>query len=202
MARSLTQGFLLLSIATLLALIVAVAPAKAEHNAAHVQQMQAGCPQNYDPIVCPAPGEGGVPLGTQPGDSYTPTGAAAPAPSQDDGGSITARGADTAPVNANGTCPSGFVRTNAPGNLACAEESPNTPGRIFGYGEGDLATQEAAAPQAPQQQSGEGTTASATQYADDEAIAELPDTGGPSVLLLGGGLALVLGGLLLYKRLS
>ncbi|HSK82960.1 MAG TPA: hypothetical protein VK902_06065, partial [Rubrobacter sp.] len=55
---------------------------------------------------------------------------------QEDGGAITARGADTVPLNPDGTCPPGYVTVNAP---FCAEESPNTPGRIFGYGEGDLA---------------------------------------------------------------
>jgi len=50
---------------------------------------------------------------------------------------ITARGADTVPLNPDGTCPEGYVTVNAP---FCAQESPNTPGRIFGYGEGDLAS--------------------------------------------------------------
>lgn len=70
----------------------------------------------------------------------------AAAPAQQPGGSITERGAETTAVNADGTCPVGFVRTNAAGNLACAEESPNTPGRIFGFGEGDLAQEPSAAP--------------------------------------------------------
>lgn len=41
---------------------------------------------------------------------------------------------ETAPNNPDGTCPEGFVQVNAP---FCAQESPNTPGRVFGYGEGD-----------------------------------------------------------------
>lgn len=57
--------------------------------------------------------------------------------SAEDGSAITARGADTVPLNPDGTCPEGYVTVNAP---FCAEESPNTPGRIFGYGEGDLAS--------------------------------------------------------------
>jgi hypothetical protein len=50
---------------------------------------------------------------------------------------IKAGAADTVPLNPDGTCPEGFVSVNAP---FCAEESPNTPGRIFGYGEGDLSS--------------------------------------------------------------
>ena len=45
-----------------------------------------------------------------------------------------ARAPETAPLIGVGTCPEGFVTVNAP---FCVEESPNTPGRIFGYGEGD-----------------------------------------------------------------
>ncbi len=43
----------------------------------------------------------------------------------------------TAPNNPDGTCPEGFVQVNAP---FCAQESPNTPGRVFGFGEGDPVT--------------------------------------------------------------
>ena len=58
----------------------------------------------------------------------------------------------TTPNNPDGSCPEGFVQVNAP---FCAQESPNTPGRIFGFGEGDLA------PEAPVAPSG-------VQYADPE----------------------------------
>ncbi len=44
----------------------------------------------------------------------------------------------TAPQNPDGSCPEGFVQVNAP---FCAQESPNTPGRVFGFGEGDLTGQ-------------------------------------------------------------
>ena len=46
---------------------------------------------------------------------------------------ITARGAQTAPLNADGTCPEGFVNVNA---QFYAQESANTAGRICGYDEG------------------------------------------------------------------
>ena len=49
---------------------------------------------------------------------------------------------DTVPLNPDGTCPEGYVTVNAP---FCAQESPNTPGRIFGYGEGDVASVSASA---------------------------------------------------------
>lgn len=102
---------------------------------------------------------------------------------------ITSRGAETAPLNADGTCPEGFVTVNAP---FCAEESPNTPGRIFGYGEGDLATQSPAESQQP----------AADQYADDDAseMTQLPDTGGPALLPIAGLALIGLGGLILKRR--
>jgi hypothetical protein len=59
-----------------------------------------------------------------------------------DSEAIIAREARTVPLNPDGTCPEGFVTVNAP---FCVEESPNTPGRVFGYGEGDLSS----APSAP-----------------------------------------------------
>lgn len=51
----------------------------------------------------------------------------------------------------------------------------------------------------------EGTPAAVpTQQApaSNTGVTELPDTGGPALPLLAGGLALILGGLLLYKRLN
>ncbi len=61
----------------------------------------------------------------------------------------------TAPNNPDGSCPEGFVQVNAP---FCAQESPNTPGRVFGFGEGDLAPQ----PSAP------------TQYASEAPVGQFP----------------------------
>jgi hypothetical protein len=71
------------------------------------------------------------------------------------------------------------VTVNAP---FCAQESPNTPGRIFGYGEGDVASGSAS------------PTASASASAS-ASVAALPETGGPVsvaalvplVLLVGTG---------------
>lgn len=111
--------------------------------------------------------------GTMMSDTTTPT---------EEPSTITSRGADTVPLNPDGTCPEGFVTVNAP---FCAEESPNTPGRIFGFGEGDLATPTASeeqyvAPATP------ATPAPSTQTT-------LPDTGGPALLLPAAGLLLASG---------
>ena len=96
------------------------------------------------------------------------------------------------PLNPDGTCPEGYVTVNAP---FCAQESPNTPGRIFGYGEGDLAP---AAAQYDQY------SPAADQYAapaDDDTDA-LPATGGPALLLSAGVLLLGTGllGMKLVRR--
>ena len=56
-------------------------------------------------------------------------------------GSVVAREARTIPLPPDGKCPEGFVTVNAP---FCVEESPNTPGRVFGYGEGDLSSAQSA----------------------------------------------------------
>jgi len=56
-------------------------------------------------------------------------------------GSFVAREARIIPLTPDGTCPEGFATVNAP---FCVEESPNTPGRIFGYGEGDLSSAQSA----------------------------------------------------------
>jgi hypothetical protein len=58
-----------------------------------------------------------------------------------DSEAIIAREARTVPLNPDGKCPEGFVTVNAP---FCVEESPNTPGRVFGYGEGDLSSAQSA----------------------------------------------------------
>jgi hypothetical protein len=87
---------------------------------------------------------------------------------------------DTVPLNPDGTCPEGYVTVNAP---FCAQESPNTPGRIFGYGEGDVASVSAS------------PTASASASAS-ASVSVLPETGGsvsvmvlvPLVLLVGTGI--------------
>lgn len=55
----------------------------------------------------------------------------------EDGGAITARGADTMPPNPDGTRLEGYVTVNAP---FYAEESPDTPDRVFGHREGNLAS--------------------------------------------------------------
>ena len=112
---------------------------------------------------------------------------------------IRANAAETIPLPADGTCPEGFVTVNAP---LCAEESPNTPGRIFGYGEGDLALIEQEA--APAANIADDTDTSAAQYGGDDEMTELPDTSGPPLggIAAGLGVALVTGGLLLRRRLN
>ncbi len=96
---------------------------------------------------------------------------------------------ETAPLNPDGTCPEGFVTVNAP---FCAQESPNTPGRIFGYGEGDLVDPTQYAPTTTAEAIDEETPSTTT-------TTPLPDTGGPSLALVAG--ALLLGaGLVLRHR--
>ncbi len=95
---------------------------------------------------------------------------------------------ETVPLNPDGACPEGFVTVNAP---FCAQESPNTPGRIFGYGEGDLAPATAQYDQ---------YTPAADQYAAPADTAALPATGGPALLLSAG--VLLLGAGLLGMKLT
>jgi LPXTG-motif cell wall-anchored protein len=109
----------------------------------------------------------------------------------DDGGAITARGADTAPLNPDGTCPEGYVTVNAP---FCAQESPNTPGRIFGYGEGDLATASATASATATPTATATATSTATTSAASAAGGSLPDTGGSTAPLMGIGALMLLAG--------
>lgn len=87
----------------------------------------------------------------------------------------------TVPLNEDGTCPEGFVTVNAP---FCAQESPNTPGRVFGFGEGDSAPQTSAPTQ--------------NTAADTQATTALPATGGLSLALISG--ALLLGAGLVLRR--
>jgi hypothetical protein len=63
---------LLAALVVVTGVIMATSPASAEHTSEHVAQTQADCPQAWDPVTCPAPGEGGVPADIQPGESYTP----------------------------------------------------------------------------------------------------------------------------------
>lgn len=121
----------------------------------------------------------------------------------------SAQTVQTAPNNPDGSCPEGFVQVNAP---FCAQESPNTPGRIFGFGESDLAPQTDNLRQTPDglQYSdlpdvipGETET---TQYAAPVAetptasatTSALPATGGPSLVLLAG--VFLVGTRLLLRR--
>lgn len=106
---------------------------------------------------------------------------------------ITSRGADTVPLNADGTCPEGYVTVNAP---FCAQESPNTPGRIFGFGEGDLAD--------PTATGGQYGTPETPTAPETETGTVLPDTGGPAILLPAAGLLLATGliGLTIVRRRS
>ena len=91
---------------------------------------------------------------------------------------------DTVPLNSDGTCPEGYVTVNAP---FCAQESPNTPGRIFGYGEGDVASASASP----------AASASASASA---SVSALPETGGPvSVLALVPLVLLVGTGVLAFR---
>lgn len=87
-------------------------------------------PPAAEPVAPPVPQEATPPVE----EPVLPVAPPVPQAKPPAGSPVTARGAQTAPLNPDGTCPEGFVRVNAP---FCAEESPNTPGRIFGYGEGD-----------------------------------------------------------------
>ncbi len=127
-----------------------------------------------------------------------------PSASAGAGGAITARGAETVPLNPDGTCPEGFVTVNAP---FCAEESPNTPGRIFGYGEGDLASAGASASATATPTATSTPTATATATASSTASAsaavggQLPATGGPTSTLGIGALLLLVGSGIFSARL-
>ena len=134
------------------------------------------CPEGQFPATAPGdPGEGSlVCFDTQEEASFYGTTGELP-----HDGDVTDEGAAIVPLNADGTCPEGFVTVNAP---VCVEESPNTPGRILGFGEGDLAA------------SGDQYVVPETPSAPKTGTATLPDTGGPAflipaaVLLIGSGL--------------
>lgn len=164
--------------------------------AALAQQGGGLCPDEQFPNPATAPGDPGEGtldcFATEEGaEIYSLTGVNVNVP---DSSPITARGAEVTLTNEGGTCPEGFVTTNAG---ICAEESPTTPGRILGYGEPPAEEQPAEQPQQQDDQMMQEETDE-----EDMAGGALPDTGGPALLLPVAGLLVGSGmfGLLAVRR--